>query len=63
MNMVVVDISAIPEAKIGDQVVIIGRQGDAEINVSAFSDISNALNYEVLSRLPRNIERKIIPAE
>ena len=63
MNMVVVDISAIPEAKIGDQVVIIGRQGDTEINVSAFSDISNALNYEVLSRLPRNIERKIIPAE
>jgi len=63
MNMVVVDISAIPEAKIGDQVVIIGRQGDAEINVSAFSDISNALNYEVLSRLPLNIERRVIPAE
>lgn len=63
MNMVVVDISAIPEVKLGDQVVIIGRQGDAEINVSAFSDISNALNYEVLSRLPMNIERKIIPAE
>ncbi|GET28564.1 alanine racemase [Prolixibacter sp. SD074] len=63
MNMVVVDISAIPEVKIGDQVVIIGRQGDTEINVSAFSDISNALNYEVLSRLPLNIERRVIPAE
>jgi alanine racemase len=63
MNMIIVDISAIPEAKIGDQVVIIGRQGDAEINVSAFSDISNALNYEVLSRLPLNIERRVIPAE
>jgi alanine racemase len=50
----------VPEAKVGDEVVIIGKQNDLEIKVSAFSDISDMLNYEVLTRLPETQERQII---
>ncbi len=60
MNMIIADISNLPEADIGDEVVIIGKQGDLEIKVSAFSDISDRLNYEVLTHLPASIKRKII---
>jgi len=60
MNMIIVDISNIPFAKIGEEVVIIGQQGNLEIKVSAFSDISDQLNYEILAHLPTNFERKII---
>lgn len=60
MNMIIVDITAVPEAKVYDQVVLIGQQEDLEIKVSAFSDISNKLNYEVLTLLRERIERKII---
>jgi alanine racemase len=60
MNMVLVDITKVPEADTGDEVVLIGRQGELEIQVSAFSDISNKLNYEVLTLLPERIERRII---
>lgn len=60
MNMLIIDISHVPDAVIGDEVVIIGRQGDLEIKVSAFSDISNKLNYEVLANLPPQIDRKIL---
>ena len=60
MNMIIADISIVPNAKIGDEVVIIGKQGNQEIKVSAFSDISNELNYEVLSHLSAGIKRTIL---
>lgn len=60
MNMLIADISNLTDAKIGDEVVMIGKQGDLEIKVSAFSDISNKLNYEVLTHLNENIKRTIL---
>jgi alanine racemase len=60
MNMLMADISQVPDAKVGDPVVLIGKQGDDEIKVSAFSDISNKLNYEVLTHLSENIKRNIL---
>lgn len=63
MNMIIADVSNVPDAAIGDEVVIIGKQGDLEIKVSAFSDISNQLNYEILAHLPLKIERKVIPVK
>lgn len=60
MNMLTVDITNLPDAKIGDEVVLIGKQEDQEITVSSFSEFSNQLNYELLARLPMDIERRII---
>ncbi len=60
MNMILADISNVPDAVEGDQVVIIGKQENMEIKVSAFSDISDQLNYEVLTHLSERIERKKI---
>jgi alanine racemase len=60
MNMIMVDITDIKEAREGDEVVIIGKQGNLEIKVSAFSDISEQLNYEVLTHLSESIERKLL---
>ncbi len=60
MNMVIADISNIADAEIGDKVVIIGKQGDLEIKVSAFSNNVDMLNYEILAHLPSNIKRKVI---
>jgi len=57
MNMIIADISNVSDAEVGDEVVIIGKQKDMEIKVSAFSDISDQLNYEVLTHLSERIER------
>lgn len=57
MNMIIADISNVSDAAVGDEVVIIGRQENLEIKVSAFSDISDQLNYEVLTHLSERIER------
>lgn len=58
MNMILCDISTIKgKIHIGDEVVLIGQQGDMEISFSSFADMNNSLNYEILARLPNNIER------
>jgi alanine racemase len=60
MNMIIADVSNVPSAKVGDEVVIIGKQNGFEIKVSAFSNISDELNYEVLAHLSRSIKRTVI---
>lgn len=60
MNMVVIDVTNVPDVQVGDEVVIIGKQGQLEIKVSAFSDVSEQLNYEVLSHLSESIKRTVI---
>ncbi|MCW5897640.1 MAG: alanine racemase [Flavobacteriales bacterium] len=61
MNAICVDVTDIEGAEKGDEVVLIGEQGDHCITVSSFSEMSEQLNYEMLTRLPRNIPRKIVP--
>ncbi|WP_372745239.1 alanine racemase [Lutibacter sp.] len=44
----------------GDEVILIGKQHDKSISVNSFSEQSNLLNYELLTRLPLNIPRIIV---
>lgn len=60
MNMTLVDITDIPDASRGDEVVIIGQQKDQEISVSSFSELSQYLNYEVLVQIPLHIPRIVV---
>jgi len=60
MNIITVDVTAIPAAVVGDEVVLIGKQGRHRITVSSFSDLANYVNYEMLIRLPYEIPRKIV---
>jgi len=60
MNALAVDVTHISDAQIGDEVVLIGTQAEHTITVSSFSDFSEQLNYELLSRLPHKIPRSVI---
>ena len=59
MSMLAVDISMDDTIKKGDEVVLIGKQGNQELTVSSFSDFSHLINYELLTRLPQDIPRVI----
>jgi alanine racemase len=59
MNMMLVDVTDIKQVAEKDEVVLIGQQGDLHISVSSFSDMNNSLNYELLTRLPEDIPRRI----
>lgn len=60
MNLFMVDITHIPEVRIGDEVILIGKQKNNTINVSSFTNYTQLLNNEMLSRLPTAIPRKIV---
>lgn len=60
MNMCSVDVTSIDGVEQGDEVVLIGRQGDHEISVSSFGDLSSQVNYELLTRLPIEIPRRVV---
>ena len=59
MNIFLVNVTHIAGVQTGDEVVLIGNQGKNRISVAGFSELSNQLNYEVLSRLPASIPRII----
>jgi alanine racemase len=60
MNMMTIDVTNLESAKKDDEVVLIGSQNDISISVASFSDYSNQLNYELLTRISKTIPRKII---
>jgi len=62
MNMMIVNVSRIPNVKKGDEVVLIGTQKNRSISVSSFSKFTtHDVNYELLTRLSEHIPRFVRP--
>ena len=59
MNMVVLDVTA-TGASVGDEVVLIGRQGEAEIPVEELAEKSGTIAYEVLARIHPFLPRVVV---
>lgn len=59
MNVMILDISHLDNVEVGDEVVLIGDQGEQSVSVSSFSEYSDQMNYELLTRLPLDIPRYI----
>lgn len=60
MNMMIIDVTNVEDVNKGDEVVLIGRQGDLEISVASFAEYSRQVNYEMLVRLPHDIPRSVV---
>ena len=57
MNVTMVDVTDVPDTRVGDEAVLVGRQKRNAISVSSFAEFSNALNNEFVSRLAAEIPR------
>ena len=57
MDMCMVDLTPVPQARVGDEVVLIGRQGGEEIRARELADKAGTIDYElttlVTARVPR----------
>ncbi len=54
MDQIVVDVTDIQDVQLDDEVVLIGRQGQAQIRAEMLADLAGTINYEVTtSLLPR----------
>ncbi len=57
MDQFMVDITGIPEAKEGDEVILIGRDGDEVITMEELGDMSHRFNYELVCDINKRVPR------
>ena len=57
MDLTAVDIGSAPEAGVGDEVCLIGRQGSEEITVGEFAAACSTIPYEALCRIGPRVPR------
>jgi len=60
MNIVMVEVTDIPEARLEDEAVLLGRQGDESISAEQFAAWAGTINYEVTTRINERIPRLIV---
>jgi len=60
MNLFMVDVSHIKGVQPGEEVVLIGRQGNNSIGVASFTQTTQLRNQEMMSRLPAAIPRTAV---
>ena len=60
MNMCVVDVTHLPNLKIEDEVVILGKQGSEEIIVEEMAKKLDTINYEITTRINPLLSRVVI---
>lgn len=57
MDMTMVDVTALPEVRVGDEAVLIGRQGDEEITADEVAELAGTISYEILCRIGPRVPR------
>jgi len=57
MDQCIVDVSHIPQVRAGDEVVLIGRQGEASLTAEHVAQRLGTINYEVVSEILARVPR------
>jgi alanine racemase len=60
MNVTMVDVSDHPEVQLGDEVVLLGRQGDEEVSAELLAGLCHTIHYEIVARLSPLIPRILV---
>ena len=62
MDMTMVDVTRVSGARVGDEVVLIGRQGAEEITADDVAELQGTISYEVLCRIGPRVPRMYLPS-
>ncbi len=62
MDMIMVDVTDLPAVGVGEEAVLIGRQGAEEITVDEVAEAQGTISYEVLCRISPRVPRVYLPA-
>lgn len=60
MNMLMVDVSRIPQVELEDEVVLLGKQGREQITAEELAEKVGTINYEIVSRINPLLPRIIV---
>jgi alanine racemase len=59
MDQTMINVSHIPNVRVGDEVVLIGRQGDDSITAEQVAEWLGTINYEVVSEILARVPRVV----
>ncbi len=60
MNITTIDITKMPESKLGQEVILISSDPMMPNSVENIAKLCNAIPYEILVRIPSNLRREVI---
>src|SRR5438477_4549213 len=60
MDLMVIDVSNLPDVELGDEVVLIGKQGDAEIPCRELSDKAGTITWDITTRIGQRVKRVFV---
>ena len=52
-----IDVSQIKDAAVGDEVVLMGRQGDEEISTTELAERADSITWEIITRIGSRVRR------
>lgn len=62
MDALMIDLSSVPEARIGDEAVLLGGQGDERITVQELAALRGTVTYDLLAGLRGRLPRRFVNA-
>ena len=57
MDLMMIDVSEIKDAAVGDEVVLMGRQGDEEISAEELAERADTITWEIITRIGSRVRR------
>lgn len=60
MDQCMIDVTDIGEVKVGDEVILLGEEGNLKFNADDFAEIMGTINYEITCMLKQRIPRVYI---
>jgi alanine racemase len=60
MDLIMVDVSKVPEAKVGDEVMLLGRQGKEEVSATELAERAETITWEITTRIGTRVRRVYI---
>ena len=57
MDLMMIDVSHVPEAAVGDEVILMGRQGDEEISAAELAERAGTIHWEIVTRVGSRVQR------
>jgi alanine racemase len=60
MDVTGVDVTNVPGAQVGDEVVLIGRQGQRDLTAWDVAEVIETIPYEVLCNIGKRVPRIVL---
>ena len=60
MNMCMVDVTHIPDAKVNDVATLVGSQGDEAVSIEQLAEWAGTINYEMVTAIHSDQPRLVV---